>query len=77
MPTVLRKYGFRFHFYSADGTEPPHIHVDADGKRAKIWLSELEIAKNGGFNPQQMRRILSIIEEHRNEILEAWNEYFG
>ena len=25
MPTVLRTSGFRFFFYSLDGSEPPHI----------------------------------------------------
>jgi len=28
MPTVLRIEGFRFHFYSDEGNEPPHIHVE-------------------------------------------------
>ena len=27
MPTVLRIGPFRFHFYSDEGNEPPHIHV--------------------------------------------------
>jgi len=35
MPTVLVVDGFRFFFWSNEGTEPPHIHVekaDAAGK---------------------------------------------
>jgi hypothetical protein len=39
MPTVLRLLGFRFHFYSDEGTEPPHIHVDAGDSECKFWLS--------------------------------------
>ncbi|MBC7467314.1 MAG: DUF4160 domain-containing protein [Bdellovibrio sp.] len=27
MPTILRKNGFRFFFYSNEGEEPAHIHV--------------------------------------------------
>jgi hypothetical protein len=27
MPTVYRYKGFRLHFYSDEGHEPPHIHV--------------------------------------------------
>ncbi|WP_348532420.1 DUF4160 domain-containing protein [Rhizobium sp. RU36D] len=38
MPTVLRKYGFRFHFYSADRYEPPHIHIDGNGGEARSGL---------------------------------------
>ena len=77
MPTVLIKFGFRFHFFSADGHEPPHIQVDAVGKRAKIWLTNMAAAKTGGFSGQQMKRILSVVAEHRTEMLEAWNVYFG
>ncbi|MCI0750676.1 MAG: DUF4160 domain-containing protein [Flammeovirgaceae bacterium] len=28
MPTVLRIGPFRFHFYSDERNEPPHIHVE-------------------------------------------------
>ena len=28
MPTVLVVDGHRFFFYSNEGTEPPHIHVE-------------------------------------------------
>jgi hypothetical protein len=38
MPTVLRSGPYRFFFYSADGAEPPHIHVERDDNTAKFWL---------------------------------------
>ena len=28
MPTILRIKGYRIGFFSADGDEPPHVHVD-------------------------------------------------
>lgn len=31
MPTVLRWKGYRFYFFSNEGSEPPHIHIDKDG----------------------------------------------
>jgi hypothetical protein len=31
MPTVFTKEGFRFHFYSNERNEPPHIHVTGEG----------------------------------------------
>lgn len=49
MPTLLRWKGYRFFFYSADGWEPPHVHVVKDGREAKIWLRDLNIAVNLGF----------------------------
>lgn len=38
MPTVLRVGRFRFHFYSNEGREPPHIHVRASEGECKFWL---------------------------------------
>jgi hypothetical protein len=36
MPTVLRVGPYRFFFYSGDGGEPPHIHVERDQYAAKV-----------------------------------------
>jgi hypothetical protein len=77
MPTVLRIAGYRFHFFSGDWNEPPHIHVDGDDKRAKVWLREIRVAKTGGFNEAELRRIMQIVSENRARFLEAWNEFFG
>lgn len=30
MPTILRLLGFRFFFYSNEGTEPAHVHVEKE-----------------------------------------------
>lgn len=76
MPTVLREAGYRFHFFSQDGNEPPHIHVEAGGRKAKVWLNDVRLAKNGGFSEVELRRI-EIVSEHRDGFLEAWNEYFA
>jgi hypothetical protein len=38
MPTVLRVEGFRFFFYSKEGNEPAHVHVEHQENRAKFWL---------------------------------------
>lgn len=77
MPTVLREAGYRFHFFSQDGNEPPHIHVEAGGRKAKVWLNDVRLAKNGGFSEVELRRIVEIVSEHRDSFLEAWNEYFA
>jgi hypothetical protein len=77
MPTVLRKYGFRFHFYSGDGHEPPRIHVDGSGGEAKVWLTNLMVAQSNGFSQRDSTRILQVIEEHREQMLEAWHDDFG
>jgi hypothetical protein len=76
MPTVLRKYGIRFHFYGADMGEPPHIHASGQGGKAKIWLETLEFADHQGFKTPDLKRIVEVVQEHRAEIQEAWNEFF-
>jgi hypothetical protein len=47
MPVVFQHRGFRFFFYSNEGTprEPVHIHVEQDSREAKFWLEpELRLA---------------------------------
>jgi len=44
MPTVLRVGGYRFFFYSNEGSEPPHIHVQKAEKYAKFWLQPIQLA---------------------------------
>lgn len=44
MPTILRVGPYRFFFYSGDGREPPHIHVERDSGVAKFWLDPVRLA---------------------------------
>jgi hypothetical protein len=76
MPTVLRKYGYRFHFYGSDMGEPRHIHVTGHGTKAKVWLEPVEFAEAAGLNAAEKRRIVDVINEHKDELLEAWDEFF-
>ncbi|OQW49447.1 DUF4160 domain-containing protein [Candidatus Raskinella chloraquaticus] len=77
MPTLLRWSGFRFFFYSADGWEPPHIHVVKDGCEAKVWLRDLTIAVNLGYSAQELNEIVRKTREERDGFLAAWQSYFG
>lgn len=76
MPTVLRKYGIRFHFYGSDADEPAHIHASGHGGRAKVWLNPVAIAEHQGFKASDLRRILEVANDHRDEFMEAWHEFF-
>ena len=61
MPTVLREYGFRFHFYLNDHL-PMHVHVSRGGSEAKVLLEPtIELTKNNGFKAQEVRRIIHIV----------------
>lgn len=77
MPTLLRWKGYRFFFYSADGWEPPHVHVVKDGREAKIWLRDMSVAINLGFSARDLNEIIGATRENKNAFLEAWNDYFG
>ena len=76
MPTVLRIGPYRFFFFSKESAEPAHIHVEAGGKEAKIWLTDMRLASSYGMRPHELARIMSIAQEYRHTFLEAWNEYF-
>jgi hypothetical protein len=77
MPTLLIWRGYHFRFYSSDRFEPPHVHVAKHGCDAKIWLRSLEVSYNRGYSEPELRKLLAKIEEHREEWIGEWNDYFG
>lgn len=77
MPTVLRVGRYRFHFFSNEGQEPSHIHVQAVDDQAKFWLEPIELAANYGFKGHELNEIKKIIEEHQTLLIEAWYEHFS
>jgi hypothetical protein len=77
MPTVLHVDGFRFFFYSREGSEPAHIHVEHAEKLAKYWLEPVELATSRRFRLHELARLHSIVVAHRQALMEAWDEHFG
>jgi hypothetical protein len=77
MPTVLRIGSARFLFYSNEGSEPPHIHIEQAGAVAKFWLEVVSLASSSRFSSRELRRLERQVEERREQFLEAWREYFG
>jgi hypothetical protein len=75
MPTVLRILGFRFHFYSDEGTEPPHIHVESGDSECKFWLAPVALAKNRGMSAVDIRRVERLVYEHQTFLLEAYDDF--
>ncbi len=76
MPTILRVGSFRFFFYAGDGKEPPHVHVERDDCEAKFWLDPIRLEYSRGFSRKEINRIRELIEQHREQLLESWNEFF-
>jgi len=54
-----------------------HVHVERDDHTVKFWLDPLRLQVAVGFRAPELRQIERIIEENRDALLEAWNEYFG
>jgi len=73
MPVVLRVGPYRFFWYSADTSEPAHVHVERDEKTAKFWLQPLRLARSNGFALQELRRIERIVRLHHDELMRKWN----
>lgn len=77
MPTALRVGPYRFFFYSSDRVEPRHVHVERDANRAKFWLDPVRLEDSGGFRSVELNRIAALVDEHRENIVRAWDEYFS
>lgn len=80
MPVVFRHKGFRFLFYSNESSprEPMHVHAMKDGIDGKFWLwPDVVLAYNDGFSARTLRELTEVIINRRNDIANAWNEFFG
>jgi Domain of unknown function (DUF4160) len=76
-PTVFREGPFRFFFFSREETRL-HIHVQSPEGEAKYWIEpKIEIARNYGLSAQDLGRVEQLIEEHEEEIRNAWSDHFG
>lgn len=74
MPVIFREGGFRFFFYSNEGSprEPVHVHVEKDDIEAKFWLKpEVRVAYNDGYDARTLRELLEIAEANKDRIERA------
>jgi hypothetical protein len=77
VPTVLRIKGYRFFFFSREGQEPPHIHVEQAERYAKFWLNPISLAGSRGFRSGQLSEIYRIVEENRDLFEEKYREHLS
>jgi len=80
VPQIFRERGFRFFFYSDEGSprEPVHVHIEKDDLEAKFWLlPNVALAYNDGYDARTLRWLLQTVEASKREIQEAWDEHFG
>lgn len=77
MPTIDDIGPYKFFFYSADGSEPPHVHVRRDRATAKFWLDPVRVARSRRFSDRELRTIQKMVEENTERIMGVWNEHFS
>jgi hypothetical protein len=79
--TILLVLGWRFYFYSNEGTEPPHIHGRKGDAECKYWLRpelyEIEEAWSYNLTPRLRREARKIIFDHFDLLVEEWKKRFG
>ena len=52
-------------FYSLEGSEPRHIHVEDGDRIAKFWLDPVQLAESRGFRAHELNRLRGLAIEHR------------
>ena len=79
MPTVLLCRGWRIFFFANEGNEPIHVHCRKGRANAKFWLYPDEYNITHAYvrhmTRQQERELRTILFEHFDDIVEAWNEF--
>lgn len=76
-PSIFREKGYRFYFLSNE-EERIHIHVMSENGEAKFWLEPIiSLAVHHKLTSKKLGEIQGIIEEHKDEIVQAWRKHFG
>jgi hypothetical protein len=80
MPVIFRHQGFRFFFYSNEGSprKPMHVHVRSGEGEAKFWLHpRVLLADSDGLSAGVLRELAEVVEKNAVTIERAWNDYFS
>ena len=74
MPTVFELFGIRAFIIPGDH-DPIHVHIEAGGGFAKIQvIPDVKIIKQDGIKPAKMKKILNLVSNFKDEIVEAWEK---
>lgn len=76
-PTVFRACGFRFCFFSREESRM-HIHIHGHSGEAKFWVEpSIDLAQNHGLSEKELKLVRRLIEDHEDDIRNAWFAHFG
>ena len=75
-PTVFREGGLRFYFFSREEARM-HVHVQGESGEAKFWLEpKIGLAHYVGLSRREISEALRLVQEHENDIRNAWHQHF-
>ncbi len=67
-PTVFRKDGYRFYFFSREESRM-HVHVQSQHGEAKFWLEPMvELAQHTGISQREINAALKLVKDNEQEI---------
>lgn len=70
-PSIFREKGYRFYFLLNEES-CIHIHVTCESGEAKFWLEPIvSQATHHKLNPKRLSEIQNLIEEYKDEIIQA------
>ena len=76
MPTLLIIFGMRFFFY-LDEHLPIHVHIERNGKKAKIDLCpDVRLVYNHGMKEQEIKKAIEICIMYKDEFIKEWHRRF-
>jgi len=76
-PTILRDGAFRLFFFSREESRV-HVHIAHPDGEAKFWLTpNVALATSTGLSAHQLRDAQAVVENHIEEISDAWNRHFS
>ena len=71
---VLQEAEFEFLIDPRDLWSVPRVVVRSGWREAEVWLDEQGVSfrKSGKFGKRDERRIIDLVDEHLDELLDAW-----
>ena len=76
MPTLLMIFGLRFFFY-LDEHQPINVHIERNGKKAKIELCpNIKLVYNHRLKEQENKKAIEICIMYKDDFIKEWHRRF-
>ncbi len=55
----------------------PHVHIIHAEKSALVRLDDFEILENSGFSEKTLKKVIAVLKDEHELLMDAWSEYNG